>query len=31
MGTSAKEEMNKFWSKNARLNRPMSPHLTVYK
>ncbi|XP_030258836.1 succinate dehydrogenase cytochrome b560 subunit, mitochondrial [Sparus aurata] len=31
MGTTAKEEMNKFWSKNARLNRPMSPHLTIYK
>lgn len=31
MGTTAKEEMNKFWAKNARLNRPMSPHLTIYK
>merc|ERR1719309_1658950 len=31
MGTSAKEEMNKFWAKNNRLNRPMSPHLTIYK
>ncbi|KAM7379727.1 hypothetical protein PAMP_005258 [Pampus punctatissimus] len=31
MGTTAKEEMNKFWTKNARLNRPMSPHLTIYK
>ncbi|XP_070700997.1 succinate dehydrogenase cytochrome b560 subunit, mitochondrial [Pempheris klunzingeri] len=30
MGTTAKEEMNKFWSKNATLNRPMSPHLTIY-
>ncbi|XP_056913063.1 succinate dehydrogenase cytochrome b560 subunit, mitochondrial [Takifugu flavidus] len=31
MGTTAKEEMNRFWSKNAKLNRPMSPHLTIYK
>nr|XP_061795625.1 succinate dehydrogenase cytochrome b560 subunit, mitochondrial-like [Nerophis lumbriciformis] len=31
MGTTAKEEMNKFWAKNTRLNRPMSPHLTIYK
>ncbi|XP_071346846.1 succinate dehydrogenase cytochrome b560 subunit, mitochondrial [Trachinotus anak] len=31
MGTTAKEEMNKFWAKNSRLNRPMSPHLTIYK
>ncbi|XP_067109355.1 succinate dehydrogenase cytochrome b560 subunit, mitochondrial [Osmerus mordax] len=31
MGTTAKEEMNKFWAKNNRLNRPMSPHLTIYK
>ncbi|CAK6965651.1 succinate dehydrogenase cytochrome b560 subunit%2C mitochondrial [Scomber scombrus] len=30
MGTTAKDEMNKFWAKNARLNRPMSPHLTIY-
>ncbi|KPP78543.1 mitochondrial succinate dehydrogenase cytochrome b560 subunit-like [Scleropages formosus] len=31
MGTSAKEEMNKFWAKNSRLNRPLSPHITVYR
>ncbi|KAM9791519.1 succinate dehydrogenase cytochrome b560 subunit, mitochondrial [Syngnathus typhle] len=31
MGTTAKEEMNKFWAKNTRLNRPMSPHITIYK
>ncbi|XP_074508242.1 succinate dehydrogenase cytochrome b560 subunit, mitochondrial [Sebastes fasciatus] len=31
MGTTAKDEMNKFWAKNAKLNRPMSPHLTIYK
>uniref|UniRef100_A0A4W5KJ57 Succinate dehydrogenase cytochrome b560 subunit, mitochondrial n=1 Tax=Hucho hucho TaxID=62062 RepID=A0A4W5KJ57_9TELE len=28
MGTTAKEEMNKFWAKNNKLNRPMSPHIT---
>uniref|UniRef100_UPI003AAABB2E succinate dehydrogenase cytochrome b560 subunit, mitochondrial isoform X2 n=1 Tax=Centroberyx gerrardi TaxID=166262 RepID=UPI003AAABB2E len=31
MGTTAKDEMNKFWTKNTRLNRPMSPHITIYK
>ncbi|CAG5896381.1 unnamed protein product [Menidia menidia] len=31
MGSTAKDEMNKFWAKNARLNRPMSPHLTIYR
>ncbi|XP_019748530.1 succinate dehydrogenase cytochrome b560 subunit, mitochondrial [Hippocampus comes] len=31
MGTTAKEEMNKFWAKNTTLNRPMSPHITIYK
>ncbi|XP_078120482.1 succinate dehydrogenase cytochrome b560 subunit, mitochondrial [Sander vitreus] len=31
MGTTAKDEMNKFWAKNSKLNRPMSPHLTIYK
>ncbi|XP_061110920.1 succinate dehydrogenase cytochrome b560 subunit, mitochondrial isoform X2 [Conger conger] len=31
MGTTAKEEMDKFWDKNTRLNRPMSPHITVYR
>ncbi|KAK6311126.1 hypothetical protein J4Q44_G00191810 [Coregonus suidteri] len=30
MGTTAKEEMNKFWAKNNKLNRPMSPHITIY-
>ncbi|XP_005999395.1 succinate dehydrogenase cytochrome b560 subunit, mitochondrial [Latimeria chalumnae] len=30
MGTTAKEEMNKFWEKNARLSRPISPHITIY-
>lgn len=31
MGTTAKEEMNKFWAKNTRLNRPVSPHISIYK
>ncbi|XP_048867212.1 succinate dehydrogenase cytochrome b560 subunit, mitochondrial isoform X2 [Brienomyrus brachyistius] len=31
MGTSAKEEMNRFWAKNTRLNRPVSPHFTIYR
>lgn len=31
MGTTAKEEMNKFWAKNTRLNRPLSPHISIYK
>uniref|UniRef100_A0A8C6VWC0 Succinate dehydrogenase cytochrome b560 subunit, mitochondrial n=1 Tax=Nothobranchius furzeri TaxID=105023 RepID=A0A8C6VWC0_NOTFU len=31
MGSTAKEEMDKFWSKNTRLNRPVSPHVTIYK
>uniref|UniRef100_A0A3Q3BET2 Succinate dehydrogenase cytochrome b560 subunit, mitochondrial n=2 Tax=Kryptolebias marmoratus TaxID=37003 RepID=A0A3Q3BET2_KRYMA len=30
MGTTAKDEMDKFWAKNTKLNRPMSPHLTIY-
>lgn len=30
-GTTAKEEMNNFRSTNARLKRPISPHLTIYK
>ncbi|XP_039550992.1 succinate dehydrogenase cytochrome b560 subunit, mitochondrial [Pimephales promelas] len=31
MGTTAKEEMNKFWTKNTRLNRPVSPHISIYR
>lgn len=31
MGTTAKDEMDKFWLKNAKLSRPVSPHLTIYK
>ncbi|XP_063802978.1 succinate dehydrogenase cytochrome b560 subunit, mitochondrial isoform X2 [Pseudophryne corroboree] len=30
MGTSAKQEMDRFWERNTRLNRPMSPHITIY-
>lgn len=28
---TAQEQMDSFWSKNKTLNRPMSPHMTVYK
>ncbi|XP_006038284.1 succinate dehydrogenase cytochrome b560 subunit, mitochondrial isoform X1 [Alligator sinensis] len=31
MATTAKEEMFQFWEKNTKLNRPMSPHVSVYK
>ncbi|XP_034612424.1 succinate dehydrogenase cytochrome b560 subunit, mitochondrial isoform X1 [Trachemys scripta elegans] len=31
MGTTAKEEMAQFWDKNTQSNRPMSPHITIYK
>ncbi|XP_058016706.1 succinate dehydrogenase cytochrome b560 subunit, mitochondrial isoform X1 [Ahaetulla prasina] len=30
MVTSAKEEMAKFWEKNTRSKRPLSPHITIY-
>ncbi|XP_004702932.1 succinate dehydrogenase cytochrome b560 subunit, mitochondrial-like [Echinops telfairi] len=30
MGTTAKEEMERFWSKNTASNRPLSPHITIY-
>ncbi|XP_028677448.1 succinate dehydrogenase cytochrome b560 subunit, mitochondrial [Erpetoichthys calabaricus] len=30
MGTSAKDEMQKFWDKNTQLKRPLSPHITIY-
>ena len=26
-----KKEMEEFWDKNRRLNRPLSPHLRIYK
>ncbi|RUS78202.1 hypothetical protein EGW08_014016 [Elysia chlorotica] len=28
---TAYEEMNTYWTKNRQLNRPLSPHLTVFK
>jgi len=28
---SAQTQMDDFWAKNKRSNRPMSPHLTIYK
>ncbi|NXS52450.1 C560 dehydrogenase, partial [Brachypteracias leptosomus] len=31
MGTTAKEEMTHFWEKNTKSNRPLSPHVTIYK
>ncbi|OCT66603.1 succinate dehydrogenase cytochrome b560 subunit, mitochondrial [Xenopus laevis] len=31
MGTTAQQEMERFWNKNNRLSRPLSPHMTVYK
>ncbi|NWH70230.1 C560 dehydrogenase, partial [Piaya cayana] len=31
MGTTAREEMARFWEKNTKSNRPLSPHVTIYK
>ncbi|XP_053331131.1 succinate dehydrogenase cytochrome b560 subunit, mitochondrial [Spea bombifrons] len=31
MGTTAQHEMERFWAKNTNLNRPMSPHITIYR
>ncbi|XP_055469252.1 succinate dehydrogenase cytochrome b560 subunit, mitochondrial [Psammomys obesus] len=31
LGTTAKEEMERFWNKNLNSNRPLSPHLTIYR
>lgn len=28
---TAQEQIDNFWRKNKKLNRPMSPHMTVYK
>jgi len=28
---SAQTQMDEFWKKNKRTNRPMSPHLTIYR
>uniref|UniRef100_A0A2K6K066 Uncharacterized protein n=1 Tax=Rhinopithecus bieti TaxID=61621 RepID=A0A2K6K066_RHIBE len=30
LGTTAKEEMERFWNKNIGSNRPVSPHITIY-
>ncbi|CAH2327199.1 succinate dehydrogenase cytochrome b560 subunit, mitochondrial [Pelobates cultripes] len=30
MGTSAQQEMDRYWAKNTRLSRPLSPHITIY-
>uniref|UniRef100_A0A8D0GQZ2 Succinate dehydrogenase cytochrome b560 subunit, mitochondrial n=1 Tax=Sphenodon punctatus TaxID=8508 RepID=A0A8D0GQZ2_SPHPU len=31
MATTAKEAMAQFWDKNSRSNRPVSPHVTIYR
>ncbi|NP_001394044.1 succinate dehydrogenase cytochrome b560 subunit, mitochondrial isoform 6 precursor [Homo sapiens] len=31
LGTTAKEEMERFWNKNIGSNRPLSPHITIYR
>ncbi|NP_001233755.1 succinate dehydrogenase cytochrome b560 subunit, mitochondrial [Cricetulus griseus] len=31
LGTTAKEEMERFWNKNTSSKRPVSPHLTIYR
>ncbi|NXR24484.1 C560 dehydrogenase, partial [Cinclus mexicanus] len=31
MGTTAREEMQRFWERNERSNRPLSPHVSIYK
>lgn len=31
MGMSAQEEMSRFWERNSRSNRPLSPHVSIYK
>uniref|UniRef100_A0A4X2LW20 Succinate dehydrogenase cytochrome b560 subunit, mitochondrial n=1 Tax=Vombatus ursinus TaxID=29139 RepID=A0A4X2LW20_VOMUR len=30
LGTTAKEEMDRFWNKNINSKRPLSPHITIY-
>uniref|UniRef100_A0A0D9RTL7 Succinate dehydrogenase cytochrome b560 subunit, mitochondrial n=1 Tax=Chlorocebus sabaeus TaxID=60711 RepID=A0A0D9RTL7_CHLSB len=30
LGTTAKEEMERFWNTNIGSNRPISPHITIY-
>ncbi|NXI78491.1 C560 dehydrogenase, partial [Rhipidura dahli] len=31
MGSSAQEEMRRFWEKNSHSKRPLSPHISIYK
>ncbi|XP_055057038.2 succinate dehydrogenase cytochrome b560 subunit, mitochondrial [Misgurnus anguillicaudatus] len=31
MATTAKEELNTYLAKNTRLNRPVSPHVSIYR
>ncbi|XP_062367412.1 succinate dehydrogenase cytochrome b560 subunit, mitochondrial isoform X1 [Cinclus cinclus] len=31
MGTTAREEMQRFWERNESSNRPLSPHVSIYK
>ncbi|NXT60229.1 C560 dehydrogenase, partial [Chaetops frenatus] len=31
MGTTAREEMQRFWERNSRSKRPLSPHVSIYK
>ncbi|NXM14681.1 C560 dehydrogenase, partial [Ploceus nigricollis] len=31
MGTTAREEMRRFWERNLRSGRPLSPHVSIYK
>ncbi|XP_014746773.1 PREDICTED: succinate dehydrogenase cytochrome b560 subunit, mitochondrial, partial [Sturnus vulgaris] len=30
MATTAREEMQRFWERNERSNRPLSPHVSIY-
>ncbi|XP_075463917.1 succinate dehydrogenase cytochrome b560 subunit, mitochondrial isoform X2 [Ascaphus truei] len=30
MGTTSRQEVDHYLDKNTRLNRPMSPHITIY-
>ncbi|XP_053857139.1 succinate dehydrogenase cytochrome b560 subunit, mitochondrial isoform X9 [Vidua macroura] len=31
MATTAREEMRRFWERNSRSGRPLSPHVSIYK
>ncbi|GCC44539.1 hypothetical protein chiPu_0028677, partial [Chiloscyllium punctatum] len=31
MATDAKQEMARYWEKNEGLNRPISPHISIYR